>query len=141
MNQFLSPAPVNAPQPIRVSTDAEGRPVMVQIRTRQWLVHELCRQWVAPSPPPDQDRRYFLLRLHGGLLCCVFHAPELGKWFRQRISQKQWSQMDSFAPALAPADGNAPPEEGRPGARDNHPPSDAASWPPEKGAGQHWVTL
>jgi hypothetical protein len=141
MNQSLSPAPVNAPQPIRVSTDAEGRPVMVQIRTRQWAVNELCRQWVEPSPPPDRSRKYFLLRLHSGQLCCVFHAPEQGKWYRQRISQKHWSKADSTTPALATADFNAPADEGQRGARDRNPSAAADPWHSEKSAGQHWVTL
>jgi len=84
--------PVNAPHPIRVSTDVQGRPVMVQIKSRQWRVQEVRDHWVteaAPSPPP---RSYFLLRLEGGPLCCVFLPTGEAKWYRQRISQRAWAR-------------------------------------------------
>jgi hypothetical protein len=86
------PTPVNAPQPIRVSTDAQGRPVKVQIKSRQWPVEEVRDCWVQQPDPSEPPRAYFLLCLDGGRLCCVFHATRRGQWYQQRISQKNWGQ-------------------------------------------------
>jgi len=141
MNSSEWPSPVNAPQPIRVSTDANGHPVMVQIRTRQWTVRELCRQWVESNARMPQHRKYFLLRLHNGALCCVYHALDQGKWFRQRISQKHWSQTERSSP-LALTDGSrktADESSDRATPRSHASPSGTESG--ENYAGPHWVTL
>jgi len=117
MNQSNCPPPVNAPLPVRVSTDADGKPVMVQIKTRKLRVHELCRQWVEPSPLPAELRKYYLVRLQDGDLCCVFHAPDQGRWYRQRISQKHWSSTKSADPAHGISAERAPPASGTTGNR------------------------
>jgi hypothetical protein len=74
MTSVPRPTPVNAPQLIQVSTDAEGRPRKVQLRSRQWAVHEVCDQWVQPPEPPDSPRGYYVLRLTDGQLWCVFRS-------------------------------------------------------------------
>jgi hypothetical protein len=94
-------APVNAPQPIRVSTDAQGRPVRVQIKSRLWEVQTVHDHWVQEPDPPEPPRAYFLLRLEGDRLCCVFHSTTQGRWFRQRISRKAWTQR-TLSSAKAP---------------------------------------
>jgi hypothetical protein len=48
--------PVNAPQPVRVSTDAEGQPVMVQIKSRQYPVQAVHQRWIQPPSPPEESR-------------------------------------------------------------------------------------
>jgi len=120
MNRDPSTAPVNAPQPVRVSTNAAGQPVMVQIKSRPYRVQAVTHHWVQPPSPPEESRSYFLLTLEQETLCCVFLALERGQWYRQRISQKGWHARVGAAP---------PERERRSGWREPRPPA-ARLWTP-----------
>jgi hypothetical protein len=65
---------------------------MVQIKNQKWSVQEVHDHWVQQPDPPEHPRAYYLLRLDQDRLCCVFHSPVQGRWYRQRISPKAWAQ-------------------------------------------------
>src|SRR6185295_13821888 len=85
-------SPMNHPQPIRVSTDAEGGPIMVQLPHGRRAVVRVQAHWVGDAAPGEGPREYFLLRLESELLCCVFFAPDQQQWYHQRVSQKSWAE-------------------------------------------------
>jgi hypothetical protein len=84
--------PVNHPQPVRVSTDANGCPTMLQLHSRCLAVEEVHARWEVEAGPSEERHQYFLVRLASGFRCCVFFASSRHQWYRQRIAQKSWEQ-------------------------------------------------
>jgi hypothetical protein len=108
MNLSPGSAPLNAPQPVRVRTDAEGQPVMVHLKSQSYPVQAVLQHWVEPPALPGEGRSYFLLSLDSGVLCCIFLAQ--GQWYRQRISQKHWqAHATSESEERADRGGGRPP--------------------------------
>ena len=72
------------PKPVRVRTDAEGRPVeidgvAVEAVREDWLVED---RWWTPKP---LQRRYFEVVLANGRNLVVFREPPDGaRWYEQR---------------------------------------------------------
>jgi len=84
--------PVNNPQPVRVSTDSQGRPLIVQIKSTRHSVQTVRDQWADTEWEPAEQREYWLVEGEDGQLVCVFRDRTSGAWYRRRISQKAWRQ-------------------------------------------------
>jgi len=95
MQGTIAQLPVNNPQPVRVSTDPQGRPCVVQIKSTRHVVLRVRDQWVDTEWESSEQREYWLVEVQDSQLVCVFRDATSGAWYRRRISQKAWQRRPS----------------------------------------------
>lgn len=78
--------PLNLPQALEVEADAQGVPLAVATRAGLRRVEALQDVWRVDDEwwRAAISRRYFMLRLEGGLLRVVFQDLITGAWHAQR---------------------------------------------------------
>jgi hypothetical protein len=99
MSAAAGPPPVNQPQAVRVTPNAQGQPEMVYIKSQAHAVEEVRERWLASAPEDSKPCSHFLVELQGGRLLVVFYSPELQAWYSQRIAQKAWQSRRTQGPA------------------------------------------
>ena len=78
--------PVNLPQPIKVDTDADGRPTGVWVRGRRRPIVAVRSRWRVDDRwwrEVRVSRLYLSLLLEDGMVLTVFMDLVTGQWFRQ----------------------------------------------------------
>ena len=78
--------PVNAPQPLDVSTDAAGAPCAVTISGRRLTVTAVIDSWRIDDEwwREEISRRYYQVALADGRTLTVFVDLVAGGWYAQR---------------------------------------------------------
>lgn len=78
--------PLNLPQPLRVETDGEERPIAVILRGKRLAIEEIQDEWRIDDEwwrPSPISRRYFLVILEGGRSYTCYHDLIDGSWQEQ----------------------------------------------------------
>jgi len=81
---------MSTPQPVRVSTDIDGYPSTIYIKSQRVEVKEVRDRWSASAPEQESERHHYLVVLTDDRLLNLFYCPDHQTWYRQRISQKSW---------------------------------------------------